>query len=240
MRADYASLYASLLLSSASLGKGQSHQWAWGEQLSILGMHVLDPRLARPIVAGGLSLSMLGLPAKAEPLDPAQVSKCRKQYMTKAGPWSLEAVQALISASKPSFSSTCSMTASPCMPYRDHEMAQKRAASRNISLSLQSSNTADPGMLSTGFISGTSGSTFPHGPAFKEGREAACSRTSFPVLLVRRWHGPSCPGSGWSLVLPTAWVMPVWTALSYKGTLQEEAGKLDNQMHPNVTNSLQP
>ena len=47
---------------------------------------------------------------------------------------------------------------------------------------------------------------------------------SFPLLLVRRSYAPAerrghgALASGWSLILPAGWVMPVWSALAFKGT----------------------
>ncbi|GAX77538.1 hypothetical protein CEUSTIGMA_g4982.t1 [Chlamydomonas eustigma] len=213
-------LWESVKEQRANNGNGHSHQWTWGASGSVLGAHMLDPRMVTPISAGGLSFSMPGLPARSKPLNPAQVTQCRRRHTNEAGSWSLEAIQALILASNSSLNQTCSTA--PFTPHGSHEVALKRAAGRNSGLSFQIAKevmTVEAEGLSPGsMICGKHYScAFPHGSSTKEGGEAACSSASFPMLLVRRWNGSGRPGSGWSLVLPNAWVMPVWTALAFKG-----------------------
>ena len=65
---------------TAGLGsEGHRRPWSWPLD-SLLGMEVLDPRLAQPIRVGGLSIPLPGVPSPAGPLPAAQLERQMRQW----------------------------------------------------------------------------------------------------------------------------------------------------------------
>lgn len=199
--------------------------WHWPAGC-VLGLSVHDPRLAvlvdgQRVALGTEQAVAVGLQGHGQH---AAVQRALAAW-PEQGDWT-RAARPLLHCAAPSQPSTPPDSGSegvapsvPLLPYpmREASMAALRQQVRLAALHLPHSPVQllaavtpapQPGAQGAG-----SSSSGPPAPS----TNCAESATHCPLLLVRQQYG-STPG--WSLIMPSGWVMPFWRALAHSGKLR--------------------
>ncbi len=177
--------------------------WQWPAGCAV-GLCVLDPRLAAPVSAGACQVQLRSGQPSTAGQDSGTASQ-RHAAMQQAlagwragGSW-VQAAAPLLHAVAPQCDGAGGAPATLPRPLREADMAVLRQQARRAALHLP--HTSEYYLLP------------PRPPA-----EVAATHSGValhcPVLLIRRQYGHT---PGWSLIVPSGWVMPFWLALACAG-----------------------